>query len=122
MKFIKLFENFNGGFYEVISSDEYDNSICYDLDSKYIKILSSRVKDIYKLCPEVLINKDGSHYQGVCIKSEDDLEINISESDDEWFYVEIIDSSDFYSDTCILYKCDQFDGLIKLLEFIEVLK
>ena len=128
MKHIKLFEGFNNDDYyqEIDYDDWWDNrEIRIEMSSRTIEVISGILMfwDI-----DVDDNKDmiSAYNQNVSIKNYD-YEIKVYEVDDEYFYVQVTRSypgstpagSTFKQ--LSWYKCDQFDGLKKLLKDKEII-
>ena len=129
MKHIRLFEGFNtDDYYQEIEWNEWFSQ---RLNRLYISDnLNNRIKNLFDTTgddgPRTLYRKttyqkvDGQGsviyvdkikiYQGTL------CEIKISLNDDEWYYVAIEKEPE---DT--FYKCDQFDGLKKLLKDKEII-
>ncbi len=115
MKHLRLFEGFVGDYYEEIDVDDYyDNlDIRIEMSSSIIKKISGLfswgvdVDDnndiISVICPPTMARR-GCEY-GICLY----------EVDDEYFYVCVTKYFDGESFT-YYYRCDQFDGLKKLLK------
>jgi hypothetical protein len=114
MKHIKLFEDLNEYYVKGDISDLYhdDTNQFIDIDFKYFSYFSNILKVvklptyITNICEGLRLFYNG----GTC---------NIFEMKDEWFYVIIYpDNPDnrTLGKEGTLYKCDQFDGLKKLLK------
>ena len=133
MRYIKLFEN-HTEYYFSVSQDEFENiqivnfSYSDKLDS-YIESLNgfrknSDLTQFYKPCfiGEIEIYKRGLHKRNGFLSYK--IETNnhccfILESLDEWIYVNIEEEIKPFNN--YFYKCDRFDGLVKLLKDKEVI-
>ena len=124
MKWIKLFEYFQNDFYEKIDGvDIWHNELknITNIKSSIIHTIEKRLKKDY------IFNIDGpsgpQFWKMKCgypdflqiIPSKESknslLFINIFETNDEWYLIKIV----YTKESDILYKCDQLDGLLKLL-------
>jgi hypothetical protein len=112
MKIKSFKESFSVDFYKKISENEFYEST----DSNESIVDFTRSDDLNRLIDnqEILYYKRGTQRMNgfVTYRMEsNELFCRIFEIDDDWFFVNLeYDSSEnFY------YKCDQFDGLIKLL-------
>ena len=122
MKWIKLFEEVNNEYYQEISEEEYEDGHGVSFEQRYYDKLESFLNK-----PEVLGYKDmtngadvfdGVYFQRGGIGSFSPY-VTIYQDDDEWFYVRINGRAWWRADEesyDTYYKCDQFDGLIKLLK------
>ena len=131
MKHIKKWKSINESgyldeFYEEIGQDEYFlttvDRIKFD-NKLYNQILSLFYKDLMDWSPKV--NNNGIYMRPIILQKDVSLSVNkycisikniyikmdIFISDDEWFYVKL-------SSVGIIqyYKCDQYEGLVKLLK------
>jgi len=123
MKWIKLFEAFDNEYYQEISEEEYVDGHGVSFEQRYYDKLESFLNE-----PDVLSYKDmtngadvfdGVYFQRGGMGSFSPY-VTIYQDDDEWFYVRINDADEESYDTNCYYKCDQFDGLIKLLKFKDL--
>jgi len=119
MKHIKLYEGFNNDeYYQEIEYDEYFAQRVNRLNIS--DNLNNRIKDLF----DTYLGNDYLKVDGqgsvIYVDSKDDkgtlCEIKISLNDDEWYYVALEKEPE---DT--FYKCDQFEGLKKLLKDKEVI-
>jgi len=127
MKHIKqwsIFEGFNtDDYYQEI---EYNEWFTQRLNRLYISDnLNNRIKNLF----DSSFDYQKQDSQGSVIyvdkkEGREDIEVKIMINDDEWYYVDI---SIIYNDNGSMfdlggsYKCDQFDGLKKLLKDKEVI-
>jgi len=133
LKHYTLLENKNE-FYEEVDLSTFLNSLLDDSDrirfddKLYKKILSLFTKDLMDRIPtsngiykRPLLQKDVSlSLNKYCISVTNLYNgIDISISDDEWYYVmlrgEVIGYETKY------YKCDQYEGLVKLLKDFKLI-
>ena len=123
MKWIKLFEAFDNEYYQEISEEEYEDGHGVSFEQKYYDKLESFLNE-----PDVLSYKDmtngadvfdGVYFQRGGMGSFSPY-VTIYQDDDEWFYVRINDADEENYKVNYYYKCDQFDGLIKLLKFKDL--
>ena len=119
MKHIKLFEDLNEYYIKGDISDLHDDDNQFiDIDFKYFSYFSNILKVVKLPSYMTLIDGEGLrlfYNGGAC---------NIFEMKDEWFYVIIYpDNPDnrTLGKEGTLYKCDQFDGLKKLLKDKEII-
>jgi len=127
MKHIKQWSIFEG-----FNTDDYYQEIDYEewfsqrLNRLYISDnLNNRIKNLF----DSSFDYQKQDSQGSVIyvdkkEGREDIEVKIMINDDEWYYVDI---SIIYNDNGSMfdlggsYKCDQFDGLKKLLKDKEVI-
>lgn len=140
---IKLFDNYNIG-YEEISGDEYGNKIGYDsgngvffnnfnsydedfTENELQKINRIVDNESYHIRPTSIITDNGptnvKSRIDICAKGTGDTKhpyidmIDIVKLKDSWFLLQYSDPSDLWGlSGSKLYKCDEFNGLIKLLK------
>jgi len=94
---IKLWESFE--YYQKIDSVDYDNMISFN--PKYIDKLKSLILEVKTLDNKKFVN---IHFY--------DVKYSIIELEDGWFIVTV-----FYSGYVkYRYRCDQFDGVLRLLK------
>ena len=114
MKHLKLFESANP-YYEKISSEEFDFS-------DMIGMSESNIRKIENLKTQKGVVRRLFRYPFdffEFVASDCSEELNVYEREDEWFYVlaasRIDDSPSDY------YRCDQFEGLVRLLKDLKVI-
>jgi hypothetical protein len=127
MKHIKqwsIFEGFNtDDYYQEI---EYNEWFSQRLNRLYISDnLNNRIKNLFdssfdyqKLDNQgsiIFVDKKEGREENRIVS----IEVKIMINDDDWYYVDISNILDFNSSG--YYKCDQFDGLKKLLKDKEVI-
>ena len=104
---IKLFEEYNE-YYHEITQKEFNNGEEINFTRKEIQYLTKLYKNIKtsdyasKLLDNFLILR------------KDNLVINIYKLPDEWYIVGVIPN--IFPHKPIYYKCDQMEGLVKLLD------
>jgi hypothetical protein len=135
MRNIKLFENFesddNSAYYEEISEDDVqtikrkigsffavydeegeDEDIENTLDTE--EITSDEVEKIMKFFPDCPHESESDGELLIFQSSENlhgkEILVDITKTNDEWYYITLL------FNVAASYKCDQFDGLIKLLK------
>jgi len=113
MKYLRVFEGFVGDYYQKVDNEEYWDNLAERLEMS--SNLIDKIRKLFPGCEVYLIpffelesdldyiTSDGD----LCIKIKDFMTIRLYEVDDEYFYVNVNDES--------YYKCDQFEGLVKLL-------
>jgi hypothetical protein len=111
MKHIKqwsIFEGFNtDDYYQEI---EYNEWFAQRLNRLYISDnLNNRIKNLFDSSFDY--QKQDSQGSVIYVDIKEDIEVIIMINDDEWYYVYLLSNN--YSG---YYKCDQFDGLKKLLK------
>jgi hypothetical protein len=118
---IKLFEAFNtDDYYTIVDQQTWyelmNNTI--DIRGYYNRIKNSIHEDYYlcKLMDQVELVIIIVPY------SEKGLNINIIRTDDEWFYVRINKYPYINNSDLIVYKCDQIEGVMKLLKDLNIIK
>lgn len=117
MRYLKSFnESLNEYFHEITSDDAYDILLTSEDMSKslFIKIKSLISLDRFKVMRHISNNVKTV---GVFIDDMDD--------DDNHYTIEMLKDEYFifkycYTDT--YYKCDQFEGLIEVLKYYEIIK
>ena len=120
MRHIKLFEGFSDSLYDEISYDEFsiemDKNPNDDSSHKKWKFLEKNIKSIYKT--EII------HHVFTATSSEVDNDhpndICILRKDDEWYLVRI----EFHRtrQKYGYYRCDQWEGLMRLLKDKGIIK
>ena len=131
---IKLFEDYNQ-YYTEIDWLEYkkncgylsDSTSCHQLN--YLVFIKDEIDQLKKLMPNnkieinSLMNMDTNQYRlTIYYPNKIYLCMSLDKMEDEWFYVEERNSY-AYMDAKLninphtqYYKCDQFEGLLKLIE------
>lgn len=66
---------------------------------------------------KILFSKGFCFLSGQMNLKQDPLHISISKSNDEWY---IVSSYNYFRQSHKLYRCDQLDGLIKLLKLWNI--
>jgi hypothetical protein len=81
---------------------------------------SVEIKKLCKIFPQ--LRKPHENEKGFTVKTkliydskDGRVDIDILKNDDEWFFVKVIKGDVLYGKTNY-YKCDQFEGLIKLIK------
>ena len=97
MKYIKLFEDLNNG-YEKVSSGEIPDYIY-----EFIDFDDSQIAKLNKLGFE----SSNVEYEKKCFEVD---YLQILRMPDEWYYIQDDDDDDE-----MVYKCDQWDGLLNCL-------
>lgn len=126
MNNIKKFEYFNYSFYKEILSDEFNelhdkydwhikNS---DIGRKEIDLIKSSVEE----SPRNIFNNDSIYLKIGFTPNGYKLNCTIRKFDDEWFSVMILRVENGHTLPPKFYKCDQFDGLVKLLQDENIMK
>ncbi len=111
MIYLKKFnESINHEFYHEITHDGFwnNNVKVINCDASDMNILSKCLSDLY-LGKNILEKSDvitGIFY----INKQGYSSILIKKTEDEWYYVRISGSTDYY------YKCDQIEGVLQLLK------
>jgi hypothetical protein len=107
---IKLFEMFRtDDYYQEISRDEWNYFTP-------LSIKKSSIDKIMKVFPSIYIDDYylRSYSKGIVVR--------IYESEDEYFYVYYLDNSRYgIKPPAKLYKCDQIEGLFKLLKDKDII-
>jgi hypothetical protein len=110
MRHLKLFEGFDGGeYYQEVSGDDYTSN-----NIKMIE-MSDRVKNQIELWFSDDPNNTIYYGMGMNVSCKLGF-IYIYELEDEWFDVFLSGSGN-----TTFYKCDQLDGLKKLLEDLGII-
>jgi hypothetical protein len=128
----KLFEMESNEYYQQVPNNVYgiisigDDYETEEWSDKNFNKLKSMLKEEYKIAKrsrskaEISVNDMVGRPQGITI-----IDVTILNYKDEWFGVEIKmfrkrDKDNWVSYDQKTYKCDQFDGLIKLLEKYKI--
>jgi hypothetical protein len=139
MKFIKLFEHHNS-YYEILDEDTFNEVIFDDgVYGKWISFNHTETTQIKSILNKVLHDKDPNRYfkyyhiKKLIVMGEETNAIDIYQPNgnyidrklcvyklpDEWYYVY---DTVYYPTNAggefLYYKCDQFDGLMRLFEDI----
>lgn len=115
MKHIKLYEGFNNDdYYQEIDYEEWFTQRLNRLNIS--DTLNNRIKNLFDTNDYQKVDGRGSVIYVYKICQGNLCEIKISLNDDEWYYVALEREPE---DT--FYKCDQFDGLKKLLKDKEII-
>ncbi len=122
MKYLKKFEDNENQFFTEITKGEFHNSkeFACDIKDEFIEKITSLAKD-KKISREIEIGEYTSFYF-IHINYPGNntvFFVDIYESKDEWFFVNI---ESLQSTIDVYYKCDQFEGLLKLLSDYGVIK
>jgi ABC-type enterochelin transport system substrate-binding protein len=123
----KLFEMESNEYYQQVPNNVYgiisigDDYETEEWSDKNFNKLKSMLKEEYKISKKSRSKAEISgRPQGITI-----MDVTILNYKDEWFGVEIkmfrrVDENNWVSYYQKTYKCDQFDGLIKLLEKYKI--
>jgi hypothetical protein len=113
MKWLKLFEGFEtDDYYKEVSEDEYD-----ELSTSHVKFTTYEKEAIKKYFHQVsrgLVEVEERYInpkEYFLISYNHKVRMAISKIDDEWFMVLLYEKGRYY-------KCDQIEGLKKLIEDI----
>ena len=101
-------------YYTSVSFRDWDIQDIIDIDQSDIKCLSKYGFDILEFHQDFPISIIPKLY---LYKLDLYTSIQILKSNDEWYYVDY-----YFRGTYFYYKCDQLDGLIKLLDKISLPK
>lgn len=117
------------------TSEYYTEITKYDVHDRYIRFTTSELKYLSKLYPS--IHEVGTDIRGSLLPNPDTvfipplllvitdgtrlIPLNIYKLPDEWFIVIVSGGfrSGAWNHKSKYYKCDQLDGLIKLLDIIK---
>jgi hypothetical protein len=113
MKYLKKFNESSSEYYQIIDQSEWKDDIFYKsihFEKKYIDEIKNRLKTEYKLTQPTSWIIEIVHYKW--------NNYIISQCQDEWFYAreDVEDEMSNSYGTNTYYKCDQFEGLLKLLK------
>lgn len=127
MKYLKLFnESDSSDYYEEVSLSDYDRerkvripqSLVRKIESRLILGYGCRRTDTYlQIRSNKAIIKNMKNTQGDYTTLNFKSTYMIRMSDDEWYWVDVDNSlvNKKYVDSHVYYKCDQEDGLMRLL-------
>jgi len=110
MKYLKIFESFNDSYYEEITWPVFYEGY-FDLRAPFLESEVEKLKSFmtYRISVMHHDNWTRRDYIRICAPLRDAY---IYKCLDDYFYVELHNKKESKR---FLYKCDQFDGLIKLL-------
>jgi len=135
MKYLKLFNESitsSSDYYEEVNFNEFDKLKKLRIPMVLVKKISMRLNPDYltnrKISPSYLfINSYEFGYPKKYLipkKSSSDLSFTIRMSADEWFWVDVDNSLGLRKDLedHVYYKCDQEEGLMRLLGDLGLFK
>jgi hypothetical protein len=123
MKYLKLFES--NSYFTEISEQEFDrlyDGVFTEIDPYEISKIEKTISYTYD--KELVLHRMGVGAYRVVFRSNGmwfrevrkNMSMNIYQLSDEWYYM-WLHGDDDSGDDDIYYRCDQFEGLIKCIEF-----
>ena len=119
MKYLKKFNESSNEYYQIVDYDEWIDAIFSKIihfEERYIDEIENRLRTEYKVI------RPGANYIEIVHYKWNNYEI--CQAHDEWFYAreEVQDTMSNSYGSITYYKCDQFDGLLKLLKDNNVIE
>ena len=107
---IKLFEEYNQ-YYTKIDEDEYN--LVWDT-MEILSFTKNEIKSIKSLLPNNIVKEDKNDDEELFIYTlKKKIWMRLYKASDEWYYVKSFGLRRTHQQW---YKCDQFDGLLRLIE------
>jgi hypothetical protein len=125
MKYLKLFENFSDKLYSEIDVQEWISDLAkrktFPINQNLANQIIDRLKSGWKKSNSKPTGGK-SRADSFSLICDDNRYINITYSDDEWWYCQHYNSKIRMIDLRFTYyKCDDMDGFIQLLQDLEII-